>query len=90
MRLCAALTTDAATARDLIKPPQMGGSRVLNPKNLAEIFNRQLFAAIKTQRDIQRLSLWFFFFFSSLNSGRTNENGTGKKDDCEAAEREMK
>lgn len=57
LRLRTALTTDAATARDLIKPAQMGRSRVLNPKNLAEIFNRQLFAAIKMQGDIQSLSL---------------------------------
>lgn len=67
MRLRTALTTDAETARDLIKPPQMGGSRVPNPKNLAEIFNRQLFAAIKTQRDIQRLSLSFSLYLTRKN-----------------------
>lgn len=80
LRLRTALTTDAATARDLIKPAQMGRSRVLNPKNLAEIFNRQLFAAIKMRGDILSLSL----------SLRNKWKWTGKIDDFKATERKMK
>lgn len=59
----------------------MGGSRVPDPKNLAEIFNRQLFAAIKTQGDIQRLflppPLSHSLFFLQL--GETNENELERK-----------
>lgn len=62
----------------------MGGSGVLNPKNLAEIFNRQLFAAIKTQGDIHRLSLSLLFQIQ-----RNRWKWTGKKDDFKATERKM-